>query len=173
MNLRELLEAREGRPTEQKAVTKIATFAVIPAAIIGLLVGTRLVDVTEPIGKLLWVCTAAAFGSGAGIVFAVFLIYYLFGFRPVALLADALAGGFIGLLCGGLLALLAMWQKLISHDVALWLLLLIPLGSILFPLVRVWSEKSHSLAPSESTTESRINKACDQNDESVTRNLKP
>lgn len=142
MNLRELLEARIGRPTEQKAAIKIATFAVIPAAIIGLLVGTRLVDVTEPIGKLLWVCAATAFGAGVGIAWLVLLIYYLFGFRPVALLADALAGGFMGLLAGGTLSLLVMWLGIIQHDLALWALLLIPIGSILFPLFRVWSEKT-------------------------------
>jgi len=45
MDLSELLEARHGRPTEDQAARKIATFAVIPAAIVGLLAGTQLVGV--------------------------------------------------------------------------------------------------------------------------------
>ena len=69
MDLSELLEARHGRPTEDQAARKIATFAVIPAAIVGLLAGTQLVGVADPIGRLLWVCTATAFGSGFGIAF--------------------------------------------------------------------------------------------------------
>ena len=99
MDLSELLEARHGRPTEDQAARKIATFAVIPAAIVGLLAGTQLVGLADPIGRLLWVCTATAFGSGFGIAFLVLGIYYLFGFRSVAVLADALVGGFIGFLC--------------------------------------------------------------------------
>ena len=71
MDLSELLEARHGRPTEDQAARKIATFAVIPAAIVGLLAGTQLVGVADPIGRLLWVCTATAFGSGFGIAFLV------------------------------------------------------------------------------------------------------
>jgi hypothetical protein len=89
---RELLEARDGRPTEYQAVRKIATFAVIPAAIVGLLAGTRLVGVADPIGRLLWVCTATALGSGFGIAFLVLGIYYMFGFRPVAVLGGCTVG---------------------------------------------------------------------------------
>ena len=71
MDLSELLEARHGRPTEHQAARKIATFAVIPAAIVGLLAGTQLVGVADPIRRLLWVCTATAFGSGFGSAFLV------------------------------------------------------------------------------------------------------
>ena len=139
MDLSELLEARHGRPTEDQAARKIATFAVIPAAIVGLLAGTQLVGVADPIGRLLWVCTATAFGSGFGIAFLVLGIYYLFGFRSVAVLADALVGGFIGFLCGATLTMLLMWRKLVHHDHALWALLLIPLGAVVVPLFRAWS----------------------------------
>ena len=69
MDLRELLEARDGRPTEDRAARKIATFAVIPAAMIGLLAGTRLVGIAESIGRLLWVCTATAAASGFSVAF--------------------------------------------------------------------------------------------------------
>lgn len=142
MDLRELLEARDGRPTENQAARKIATFVVIPAAIVGLLAGTRLVGVADPIGRLLWVCTATAFGSGFGVAFLVLGIYHLFGFRPVAVLADALAGSFIGLLCGATLTMSLMWRKLVHHDHALWGLLLIPLGAVAVPLFRAWSGKT-------------------------------
>lgn len=142
INLRELLEARHGRPTEHQAAGKIATFAVIPAAIAGLLAGTQLVGVADPIGRLLWVCTATAFGAGFGIAFLVLGVFHLFGFRPVAVLADALMGGFIGLLCGATLTILLMWRKLAPHDQALWPLILIPLGAVAVPLFRAWGEKT-------------------------------
>ncbi len=138
MDLRELLEARDGRPSECQAARKIATFAVIPAAIVGLLAGTQLVGIADPIGRLLWVCTATALASGFGIAFLVLGVYHLFGFRPVAVLADAMVGVFYGLLCGATLALLLMWGKLVHHGRALWALLMIPLGAIAVPFIRAW-----------------------------------
>ncbi len=101
MELRELLEARDGRPTEYQAAQMIAIYAVIPAAMVGLLAGTQLVGIADPIGRLLWVCTATALASGFGIAFLVLGVYYLFGFRPVAVLADALVGVFYGFFCAG------------------------------------------------------------------------
>lgn len=136
MDLRELLEARDGRPTEYQAARKIATFAVIPAAIVGLLAGTRLVGLTDPIGRLLGVCTATALASGFGVAFLVQGIYTLFGFRPVAVLADALVGVFYGLLCGATLALSLMSLQVVSLAYALSPLLLIPLGAVAVPLFR-------------------------------------
>lgn len=112
MDFRELWAAREGLPTEQQAARKIATFAVIPAAMVGLLAGTRFVDVADPNGRLAWVCTATACGAGFGIAGTVLGIYSLFGFRPVAILADALTGMFCGLLCGGAIAMVLMRFKL-------------------------------------------------------------
>lgn len=140
MDLSELLEARDGRPTQDQAARKIATFAVIPAGMIGLLVGTQLVGLADPIGRLLWVCIATTLASGFGIAFLVLGVYSLFGFRPVAVLADALVGVFYGVLCGGTLTLLLMWGKLVHHDRALWALLLIPLGAVAVPLFRAWRE---------------------------------
>lgn len=139
MDLRELLEAREGRPTEQQAARKIATFATIPAAIVGLLAGTRLVGIADPIGRLLWVCTVTAFGAGFSIAFLVLGVYKLFGFRPVVILADALVGVFYGLLGGSTLTLLLMWLRLVPLAHAMWPLLLIPLGAVVVPLFRAWS----------------------------------
>lgn len=138
MDLRELLEARHGRPTERQAARKIATFAVIPAALVGLLAGTRLVDIADPTGRLLWICTATACGSGFGIAFLVMGIYYLFGFRPIAVLADALVGVFYGLLCGATLAMLLMSLQVVPLAYALCPLLLIPLGAVAVPLFRAW-----------------------------------
>lgn len=138
MDFRELLEARDGRPTESQAARKIATFAVIPAAIVGLLAGTRLVDIADPIGRLLWVCTATALASGFGVAFLVLGIYSLFGFRPVAILADALVGAFCGLLCGAALAMSLMSFQVVPVAYALCPLLLIPLGAVAVPLFRAW-----------------------------------
>ena len=139
MDLSELMDARNGQPTEQQAARKIATFAVIPAAMVGLLAGTRLVGIADPIGRLLWICTATAFGAGFGVAFLVLGVYNLFGFRPVAVLADTLVGVFYGLLGGGALTLLLMWLKLVPLAHTLWPLLLIPLGALFVPLFRAWS----------------------------------
>ncbi len=138
MDLRELLEARDGRPTEHQAARKIATFAVIPAAIVGLLAGSQLVGIAEPIGRLLWVCTATSFGAGFGIAFLVLGVYHLFGFRPVAVLADAMVGVFYGLLCGAPLTMLLMRLKPIPFIHVLSPLLLIPLCAVAVPLFRAW-----------------------------------
>lgn len=136
MDLRELFEARDGRPTEDQAARKIATFAVIPAAIVGLLASTRLVGLADPIGRLLWVCTAAALASGFCIAFLLLGIYYLFGFRPVAVLADALVGVFYSLLCAATLTLLLMSLKVVPPGYALSPLLLIPCAAVAVPLFR-------------------------------------
>lgn len=137
MDLRELWAAREGLPTEQEAARKIATFAVIPAAMVGLLAGTRLVDGADTNGRLAWICTAIACGAGFGTAWTVLGIYSLFGFRPVAILADALTGMFYGLLSGGTIAMVLMRFKLAPQgNGALWPLLLIPLSAVAVPVVR-------------------------------------
>ena len=173
MDLSELLEARYGRPTEHQAARKIATFAVIPAAIVGLLAGTQLVRVADPIGRLLWVCTATAFGSGFGIAFLVLGIYYLFGFRPVAVLADALVGGFIGLLCGATLAMLLMSLKVVPLAYALCPLLLIPLGAVAVPLFRAWSGKTRVRGAVGQAAESQTAEPIGEPEPPITPDLKP
>lgn len=147
MDLSQLLEARQGRPTEHEAARKIATFAVIPAATIGLLAGTQLVGLADPIGRLLWICAATTLGSGFGIAFLVLGIYSLFGFRPVAVFADALVGGFVGFLCGATLTLLLMWFQIVNHNLALWALLLSPLGAV---AVAVYQARNDSMTVSQS-----------------------
>ncbi|MBA4031391.1 MAG: hypothetical protein C0478_10960 [Planctomyces sp.] len=172
MDLRELLEARHGRPTERQAARKIATFAVIPAAIVGLLAGTRLVGVADPIGRLLWVCTATASASGFGIAFLVLGIYSLFGFRPVAVLADALVGVFYGLLCGAALAMLLMSFRVVPLDYALCPLLLIPLGAVAVPLFRSWSEKTRVRRAVGHAAKSQTAEPSGEREPPMTRDLK-
>ena len=172
LDLSELLEARHGRPTEHQAARKIATFAVIPAAIVGLLAGTQLVRVADPIGRLLWVCTATAFGSGFGIAFLVLGIYYLFGFRPVAVLADALVGGFIGLVCGATLAMLLMSFQVVPLAYALCPLLLIPLGAVAVPLFRAWSGKTPVPGAVGQAAESQTAEPSGEPEPPMTRDLK-
>jgi hypothetical protein len=142
MDLSQLLEARDGRPTEHEAARKIATFAVIPAAMVGLLGGTQLVGLADPFIRLLWVCTATSSVAGFGVAFLVLGIYHLFGFRTVVMLADALVGGLVCLPFAALLTMLLMVFKVFHHNHALWALLLIPLGAIAVPLYRAWSKKS-------------------------------
>ncbi len=169
MDLGELLEARHGRPTEHQAARKIAIFAVMPAAIVGLLAGTRLVGLADPIERLLWVCTATAFGSGFGIAFLVLGIYYRFGFRPVVVLADALVVGFTGLLCWETLPL---WHGLVHHDHALWALLLIPLGAVALPLFRAWSGKTRVRAAVGQAAEFQTAEPSGEREPPMTRDLK-
>lgn len=76
--------------------------------------------------------------SGFGIAFLVLGIYSLFGFRPVAVLADALVGVFCGLLCGAALAMSLMSFQVVPVAYALCPLLLIPLGAVAVPLFRAW-----------------------------------
>ena len=138
--LHELIEARNRRPTEQQAARKIASFAVVPAASVGLLAGTQLVGLAAPMERLLWICTAMACGAGFGSAFLVLGIYYFFGFRPVAVIADSLVGGFAGFFCGGTLTMLLMLGRVVNPNQALWALLLVPLGALLVPLVRAWNK---------------------------------
>lgn len=172
MDLRELFEARDGLPTEHQAARKIATFAVIPAAMIGLLAGTRLVDVADPIGRLLCVCTATAFGSGFGIASLVLGIYSIFGFRPIAALADALVGVFYGFLGGATLTLLLMWRKIVSPDHALWALLFVPLGAVVAPLFRSWRENTRVRRAMGHATEPRNTEASGEREPPMTRKVK-
>lgn len=140
MDLRELFEARAGWPTEELATRKIATFAVIPAAILGLLGSAAFVSIEWPIGWLAGVCSATAAVCGFGTAYTVLVIYRLFGFRPIAVLADALAGIFYGLLFGGAFTLFLMWQQLVPIRHSFWPLLLIPIGAVGFPLLRTWRD---------------------------------
>ncbi|MCA8985684.1 MAG: hypothetical protein R3C12_04090 [Planctomycetaceae bacterium] len=171
MDLRQLLEARDGRPTEYQAARKIATFAVIPAAMVGLLAGTRLVGIADPIGRLLWVCTATALASGFGIAFLVLGVYHLFGFRPVAVLADALVGVFYGFLCGATLALLLMSLKVVPLY-ALCPLLLIPLGAIAVPLFRAWRGTTRDRKAVGQAAESQTAEPSGEREPPMTRVLK-
>jgi hypothetical protein len=148
MDFRELLEARSGLPSQDEAARKIATFAVIPAAIVGLFAGTQLVDVADPFARLVLVCTVTASGAGFGVLVLVLGTHYLFGFRPIVVLADALLGSFIGFLGGATLTLMLMWFKLMHHNSALWGLLIFPLGAVVVPLVQYWREKTRERSPS-------------------------
>mgnify|MGYP006272240169 CR=1 FL=1 len=132
-DLSQLLEARCGQPSEPQAVRKIATFAVIPAAVAGLLVGSRLIGLGDPTEKLVLVCVAMACGAGFGALCLVLAVHTLFGFRPVSLLADALIGGFFGLLGGACLCMVALSLTPLSARHALLPLLLIPLGAVVAP----------------------------------------
>lgn len=135
MDLSQLLEARLGRPTESQAARKIATFAVIPAAMAGLLGGTRLVGMGEPTERFVLVCVAMACGAGFGVGYLVLALYAAFGFRPVSILADALVGGFVGLLGGACLTMITLWFKLLPLRYALWPLLLIAFGAAIAPFL--------------------------------------
>lgn len=145
MDLSELREARNGLPNEQQAARKIAIFAAIPAAIIGLLVGTQLVGLADPVERFLWVCIATATGAAFGIAYLVLAVYYLLGFRCVAVLSDALAGGFVGLLLGEPLFFFLNGFNLIPIRFSLWPLLVIPFCAIAFPAYEFWRRSKAEL----------------------------
>lgn len=144
MDLSKLFAARNGLPTERQAARTIATFAVIPAAMLGLLAGNQLVPAAAPMGRHAWVCTATACGAGFGVLLLVSGVYRLFGFRPLAVLADALAGGLYGLLGGGALTMSLMALELAPRGHELWPLLLIPLSAVAFPIFRAWRERGRA-----------------------------
>ncbi|MGL4424104.1 MAG: hypothetical protein ACRCZF_25840, partial [Gemmataceae bacterium] len=135
----ELVEARRGLPDQAKAMRTVATTAVIPAAVVGILAGTLLVGEGTSFGQLLLVCSATAFGAGFGTLALVWGVYRVFGFAPVVVLADVLLGGLAGFFSGALLGkLLDSW----------WPWLLVPLG-VVFALVlpRVLRTKEDSACP--------------------------
>ena len=143
VDLRELLAARSGLPTESLAARKIALFAVIPAAISGLALGTQLVALTDPIARLVGICAVTTLGCGFAAAYLVLGVYALFGFRPVAVLADALVGGFWGLLLGGTLTLIVMTLQLVPLGQAMWPLIMVPIGAVSVPLVRTLRGRVH------------------------------
>ncbi|MCU0712337.1 MAG: hypothetical protein MUC43_09770 [Pirellula sp.] len=143
--LRQLQEARAGQPSENKAVRTIALNATCSAAMVGLLAGALIVGIADPRGLLLWVCTASAIVSGFGMAYLVLGVYRFFGFRPIAMLADALEGagkGFLlgmSLTCAANLALLFVLPPHVPGVYALCPLLLIPIGAVAFPFFRARS----------------------------------
>jgi hypothetical protein len=139
MDLRELWEARNGKPTEYQAARKIATFAVIPAALAGLWAGTQLVNQADSFLRLLLVCVATSSVASFGTAYLILGIYALCGFRPLAILADAIAGALYGFLLGGTLSLILMSLNLVPLARMLWPLWLIPIGAIVVPLFRILS----------------------------------
>jgi len=143
VDLSQLFEARRGLPNEKEAVSRIATFAVIPAAMGGLLAGMRFVGLADPLGRLAWVCTGSAAAAGFAAALLVLAIHRLFGFRPVAVVADMVAGILFGLFVGGALTMLLLWGHVFPPGRAghaFWPFVLIPLGAVAMPVARVWLE---------------------------------
>lgn len=121
-----LWDARNGRPTLRKAAGQVATFTVIPAAIVGIAVGTQLVAPEDSAGRLFAVCGGCALAFGFGSAFLTWGVYKLFGFRPLVFLADTLLGGFVGFFLGG-----ALWTIIGSG----WAMILCPLLAVVVPNV--------------------------------------
>lgn len=101
---RPLIEARYGRPTEKKAVDIIAVYSAIPAAIAGMLVGAMFVPQAAGFGELCLIAGGAAVATVTVVLLAIFATYKAFGFRPIVMLADAMAGAIIGMFVGGVLS---------------------------------------------------------------------
>ena len=145
--LRDLQDARDGQPTEDKAARTIAFHASIFAGMIGFLAGASLVGLTDPGGLLPWVCTASGLVSGFGMAYLVLRVYHFFGFHPVAILADTLKGAVKVLFLGGFLfgatcATFLALPFILPGDFpqvyvyALYPLLLIPIAAVAFALFR-------------------------------------
>lgn len=125
-NLGPLLEARNGKPTESKAAGVIGTFAVIPAAIVGLLGGLYVVGWNAPANEMTWACILGAAGGGIGVYLLIWIVYNACGFRPLVFVADMLTGAFTGLFTGAALSRAAdSW----------WPFLLCPFLAVAFPLI--------------------------------------
>jgi hypothetical protein len=121
-----LIEARNGRPTESKAVSYIATTTIIPTSLVALLLATQLVEQRAPFGQLVLVCGIAALVAAILVLIGIYFIYKRFGFRPVVWLADSLFGGIVGISLAAILgSLFADW----------WPILLIPICAIAWPIL--------------------------------------
>ncbi|MFO0879142.1 MAG: hypothetical protein U0840_17500 [Gemmataceae bacterium] len=126
LDLQPLLDARAGKPSREGAVRVIATFLVIPAAIVGIGLGVFVTPTAATGTRLGLNCAGGAVAvSGVALLFPL-LLHRHFGFRPIVWLADALIGGMFGLLIGASLFWLVQWP---------WVMLACPLGLILTPLL--------------------------------------
>jgi hypothetical protein len=133
-DLSQLYEAREGKPTEDKAARVIAIHALIPAAMIGLLAATQLFDERVPFGRVAGVSIAAAFGCGFGTLFGIWAAYRVFGFRPVVVIADVVIGLFVGFGLGLTLELLFdRWWPAVAGPVV---------GAVVVPLLGYMRSKA-------------------------------
>lgn len=113
-----LLEARRGRPTPELAAGTIATLAVIPAAIAGILLGVLFTDVRDSAGRLFAIVGAIAFFCGIGTWLGIRWLCHRRGFRSVVRVANFLLGGSFGLILAAGVALFV--------DLGTWILLLGP-----------------------------------------------
>lgn len=121
-DLRPLIEARAGKPTPEKAALTIATFSVIPGAILGMVVGCLLDRSTS--NRFVVMFVLGGLLGGGGSFLSVMLIHRLWGFRPIVWLGDSLLGGFGGFFVGMALG----W--LVDSP---WPLVLSPVGVVALP----------------------------------------
>ena len=118
-----LREARWGRPTQAKAVSTIAMFAVIPAVFAGIAFGVLFIEPQDSFGRLLTICSATAFGAAVVTLLSFKLLHTYVGFRAVARFANALIGTWVGGILGSALMFFA--------ELGGWPLLLAPFGAML------------------------------------------
>ena len=95
-HLQPLFDAIDGLPDERKATSAIAVFAVIPAAIVGILGGAVLTPRAAGFEVLLLYGAAGGVAAAAVAVAGVHLARRLFGFRAVARASEAVVGLMLG-----------------------------------------------------------------------------
>ena len=130
--IKALIDARNRRPSEKEAVGVIARYAVIPATLVGLLVGAIHVW-DNPRAEIVWACGAGAFGGGFVAMPIVFGVYRVLGFKPLVRLVDGILGGTFGLIAGSIMIIVMrrLWPGLNP----LWFAILCPLGVVIGPLL--------------------------------------
>ena len=121
--LKPLFDALEGLPDERKATATVALYAVIPTALVGILLGAWRTPNPSPDWMLLAYGGGGGAVAAAGVIAVVYLTRWLFGFRGVVRVAEVV----LGLLVGGMLGLLLST----TFDLGLWPLLLAPAFAVL------------------------------------------
>lgn len=132
-NLKPLYDAMDGLPDERKATATIALYAVIPAAIVGILGGAFLTPQRARDWELFVPAVAGAVAATAVVIAAVYLTRWLFGFRAVTRVAAAMVGLLVGVSLG-------MWLAT-TFDLGWWPLLLGPAFALLNLWVRRFSHR--------------------------------
>ncbi|MFY7953649.1 MAG: hypothetical protein ACOVT5_14185 [Armatimonadaceae bacterium] len=133
-----LIDALNGLPNERKATATIATFTVIPTACAGIVAGGFLAPDHRDLGLLV----GGLIGGGAAVAVAlggVYLAYWLFGFRGVVRVGEALLGLLAGALLGSTLGGL--------FDLGWWPLLLAPAFAVLNAVFRPFARKPKAEPP--------------------------
>ncbi|HZZ77055.1 MAG TPA: hypothetical protein VFE62_00970 [Gemmataceae bacterium] len=112
--LKPLSEALNGKPSEGKATTIIATHAVIPAALAGIFGGLAFVPTSAGAGMLFALAAGGAVAASLVTVLAIHAIYRAVGFHAVSRIGGAVLGAILGFCALSLAGPRMSWPEWLS-----------------------------------------------------------